>query len=79
MRARIVDFLGAERSSKMATYLENLGFRVTYDDSSTQIGYSCGYIAAQNLVSMQMRFGAPFDVDLSHSVHNEWVVKVIKS
>ena len=47
----------------------------TYDDSSTQIGYSCGYIAAQNLASMQMRCYAPFDVDLSHYAHHRWVVE----
>ena len=75
MTARIVDFLGTESSLKMARYLEYLGFNVAYDDSSTQIGYSCGYIAAQNLASMQMRCYAPFDVDLSHSAHHRWVVE----
>ena len=54
MRAHIVDFWSGSFATahRMKKYLEYLGFNVTIDQSHAQLGASCGYVCARNVVHM---------------------------
>ena len=69
LTALVVDYwhVNGNPSSRLHQYLQLLGFNSTFDDSQSQIGLSCGVVAAKVAVSLHMA-GTHFQEDTTHHV-----------
>lgn len=75
LEARIVDFWSGSRGPRAAvrSWLRDLGFNVTVTDDRTQLGVSCGYVAARATNLMFASADEWRSVDVSDAADQAWI------